>query len=296
LKRLIVTADDFGVAREVNDAVEAAHRGGVLTAASLMVAAPAAADAIARARRMPSLRVGLHVVLVEGRPVLPASAVTHLVDGNGLFRSNMAALGTVISFSRQARRQLAAEITAQFAAFRATGLTLDHCNAHKHFHLHPLVGGLIAAIGARFGLRAVRIPLEPAQVLRKIERQTPWAPALLTAPFALLLRRRFRAAGLLAPDRTFGLQWSGRMTRDRLAGLIRHLPNGLSEIYLHPATGPFAGAAPDYHYREELEALMAPEIVAASRDSSLRLGGFGDFLAPEARASQGAMPNRSLLP
>jgi len=297
LKRLIVTADDFGVAREVNDAVEAAHRGGVLTAASLMVAAPAAADAIARARRMPCLRVGLHLVLVEGRPVLPASAVTHLVDGNGLFRSNMAALGTVLSFNRQARRQLAAEITAQFEAFRATGLTLDHCNAHKHFHLHPVVGGLIAAIGARFGLRAVRIPLEPPQVLRKIERQTPWVPALLTAPFALLLRRRLRAAGLLTPDRIFGLQWSGRMTRDRLAGLIRNLPNGLSEIYLHPATGPFAGAAPHYHYREELDALMAPEIVAASRDSSLRLGGFGDFLGPEtARASHSAMPNRSLLP
>jgi len=297
LKRLIVTADDFGVAREVNDAVEAAHRGGVLTAASLMVAAPAAADAIARARRMPSLRVGLHVVLVEGRPVLPASAVTHLVDGNGLFRSNMAALGTVLSFSRQARRQLAAEITAQFEAFRATGLSLDHCNAHKHFHLHPVVGGLIAAIGARFGLRAARVPLESVQVLRMIEPRTPWAPALLTAPFALLLRRRVRAAGLLAPDRVFGLQWSGRMTRDRLLGLIRNLPNGLSEIYLHPATGPFAGAAPGYHYREELDALMAPEIVAASRDSSLRLGGFGDFLGPAtARASHGAMRNRSLLP
>jgi hopanoid biosynthesis associated protein HpnK len=297
LKGLIVTADDFGVAREVNDAVEAAHRGGILTAASLMVAAPAAADAIARARRMPSLRVGLHVVLVEGRPVLPASAVTHLVDGNGRFRSNIAALGTVLSFSRQARRQLAAEITAQFEAFRATGLSLDHCNAHKHFHLHPVVGGLIAAIGGRCGLRAVRIPLEPTHVLRKIERLTPWAPALLTAPFALLLRRRFRAAGLLAPDRIFGLRWSGRMTRERLAGLIRNLPNGLSEIYLHPATGPFAGAAPGYHYREELAALMAPEIVAASRDSSLRLGGFGDFLGPAtARASHRAMRNSSLLP
>jgi len=76
LKQLIVTADDFGVAREVNDAVEVAHRGGVLTAASLMVSAPAAADAVERARRMPSLRVGLHLVLVDGRPVLPASAVT----------------------------------------------------------------------------------------------------------------------------------------------------------------------------------------------------------------------------
>jgi hopanoid biosynthesis associated protein HpnK len=246
------------------------------------------------------LRVGLHVVLVEGRPVLPASAVTHLVDGNGVFRSAMVALGTVISFSRQARRQLAAEITAQFEAFRATGLTLDHCNAHKHFHLHPVVGGLMAAIGSRFGLRAVRVPLEPLQVLRKIERQTPWAPALLTAPFAILLRRRLRAAGLLAPDRLFGLRWSGQMTRERLSGLIRNLPNGLSEIYLHPATGPFPGAAAGYRYREEFDALMAADIVAASRDSSLQLGGFSDFLDPETTvhpaASHAGVPNRNLMP
>jgi len=301
LKRLIVTADDFGAAREVNEAVEAAHRGGILTAASLMVSAPAAADAIERARHMPSLRVGLHVVLVEGRPVLPASAVTHLVDASGAFRSDMVALGTLISFSRRARRQLAAEITAQFEAFRATGLALDHCNAHKHFHLHPVVGGLLAAIGGRFGLRAARVPLEPWQVLRKVERRTPWAPGLLTTPFALLQRRRFRAAGLLAADRIFGLQWSGQMTKERLLGLIRHLPRGLNEIYVHPATGPFAGAAPEYRYREEFDALMAPEIVAASRDASLRLGGFSDFLGPEPAArpdrSCAAMPagGRSLM-
>jgi chitin disaccharide deacetylase len=297
LKRLVVTADDFGVSREVNDAVETGHRGGVLSAASLMVSAPASADAVARARRLPSLRVGLHLVLVDGRPVLPASAVTHLVDGDGMFRSNMTALATVICFNSQARCQLAAEIGAQFEAFRATGLTLDHCNAHKHFHLHPLVGALIATIGARFGLRAVRVPREPAQVLRSIERRTPWVPALLLAPCARLLRQRIRAAGLLAPDRVFGLQWSGQMTRQRLAGLIRNLPNGLSEIYLHPATGPFAGAAPDYHYRDELDALMAPEVVAACRDASLRLGGFGDFLAPRiAPASRGARSRGSLLP
>jgi hopanoid biosynthesis associated protein HpnK len=300
LKRLIVTADDFGAAREVNDAVEAAHRGGILTAASLMVGAPAAADAASRARRIPSLRVGLHLVLVEGRPVLPASAVPHLVDKHGLFRSDMAALGAVMFFNRQARRELAAEITAQFEAFRATGLTLDHCNAHKHFHLHPVIGRLMVEIGRRFGLRAARVPLEPRSVLRKIEPETPSAPALLTTPFALLLRRRFRAAGLLAPDSVFGLQWSGHMTRSRLSGLIHNLPDGLSEIYLHPATGPFAGSAPNYRYREELEALMAPEIVAAARDSSIRLGGFSDFLGPETAvhsgASHGAMPNRSVMP
>jgi hopanoid biosynthesis associated protein HpnK len=301
LKRLIVTADDFGAALEVNEAVEAAHRGGILTAASLMVSAPAADDAIARARRNPSLRVGLHLVLAEGRPLLPASAVRHLVDAGGMFRTDMAALGAVIAFSRQARRELAAEITAQFAAFRATGLPLDHCNAHKHFHLHPVIGRLMAEIGGRFGLRAARVPSEPAAVLRKIEPRTRWAPEAFTAPLTLLLRRRCRAAGLLAPDRVFGLRWSGQFAKDRLLSLLRNLPDGLTEIYLHPATGSFAGAAPGYRHREEFEALTDPQIISASREPSLRLGGFSDFLCGEpAPVDQGgrlaAMPYGGAMP
>ncbi|HLN48956.1 MAG TPA: hopanoid biosynthesis-associated protein HpnK [Steroidobacteraceae bacterium] len=291
MKRLIVTADDFGAAHEVNEAVEAAHRGGILSAASLMVSAPAAHDAVTRARRTPSLRVGLHLVLTEGRPVLPASAVKHLVDGSGLFRTDMTALGAAIAFSTQARRELAAEIAAQFAAFRDTGLPLDHCNAHKHFHLHPLIGRLMTEIGGRFGLRAARVPFEP---------RIRWAPEALTAPLAALLRRRLRAAGLLVPDRVFGLRWSGQFTRDRLLGLMRNLPDGLTEIYLHPATGPFAGAAPGYRYREEFEALTAPEMVEAARDPSVRLGGFSDFLCAEPALRPGAppaaMPHRGVMP
>lgn len=286
MKGLIVTADDFGAAREVNDAVELAHRDGILTAASLMVAAPAASDAVARARRLPSLRVGLHVVLIEGRPVLPPSELPHLVDSQGLLRSDMAGLGATLAFSRRARSELAAEIRAQFEAFRATGLPLDHCNAHKHFHLHPAVGRLLAEIGRRFGLRAARVPLEPPGVLRKIEPGTSILPATLMAPLALALRRRLRARGLLVPDRVYGLRWSGAMTRKRLSGLIRNLPDGISEIYLHPATGPFPGAASGYGYCAELEALLAPEVLTACRGESLRLGGFADFadLQTELRA------------
>jgi chitin disaccharide deacetylase len=278
LKQLIVTADDFGAAREVNEAVEAAHLRGILTAASLMVAAPAAADAIVRARAMPTLRVGLHLVLVDGRPLLPAAAVHLLVRDDGRFRDDLAAVGMLLAASSQARRQLAAEITAQFAAFHDSGLDLDHCNAHKHFHLHPLVGELLVRVGRRFGLRAVRVPLEPVRVLRRIERRVGLWPASLTVPFAMQLRARLRAGGLVGADRVFGLRWSGRMSRERLGGLVRALPPGLNEIYLHPATGAFEGAAAGYHYREELEALLAPEIAAACHEAGLSLGGFGDFI------------------
>src|SRR3984885_1244675 len=106
MRSLIITADDFGAAREVNDAVEQAHRHGALTAASLMVSAPAASDAVARAQQMPSLRVGLHLVLVDGRPALPAAQIPDLVDSDGFFRADMARTGAAIFFLARARRQL----------------------------------------------------------------------------------------------------------------------------------------------------------------------------------------------
>jgi chitin disaccharide deacetylase len=277
MKKLILTADDFGAAVEVNEAVERAHRDGILTAASLMVSGAAAHDAVARARQMPSLRVGLHLVLVEGKPVLPARAVPDLVDAQGFFRNDMARAGAAMFFLPKVRAQLAAEIEAQFEAFAATGLKLDHINAHKHFHLHPTIAALMVKAGRAHGVKGARVPLEPQAPLRRIEQHRTNATVTLTTPFARALRSRFRRAGIAAPDQVFGLAWSGAMTTPRLRGLIEHLPDGLSEIYLHPATGPYLGSAPGYAYVEELRALTDPGMPGLIAAGDIRLGGFCDF-------------------
>src|SRR5215475_2807102 len=158
---LIVTADDFGIHEAVNEAVSAASRAGVLTAASLMVGAPAAADAVRRARELPQLRVGLHLVLADGFAVLPRQQIPDLVDAQGRFGDGMWLDGVRYFALPRLRRQLEAEIRAQFIAFARTGLVLDHVNAHKHFHLHPTVLELILSIGSEFGAFAVRVPREP---------------------------------------------------------------------------------------------------------------------------------------
>lgn len=277
MKTLVVTADDFGLAVEVNDAIEAAHTRGILTAASLMVGSPAAADAVARARRLPSLKVGLHLVLIEAEPVLPASQVPGLVGADGKFRSDMAAYGPALFFSPALRRQLAAEIEAQFEAFALTGLPLDHVNAHKHFHMHPAIARQIVRLGKRYGAHSVRTPVEPLAVLQRIEPVSPGLEARIAAPFARLLDARMRRAGFATPRQVFGLAWTGAMTTSRLAGLLEHLPDGLTEIYTHPATSDtFPGSAPGYRYRDELAALTAPEVIAAARASGARLCGFSD--------------------
>lgn len=277
MKRLIVTADDFGAAVEVNEAVERAHKNGILTAASLMVTGDAAGDAVTRARNLPSLRVGLHLVLVEGRPVLPVSAVPDLVDASGLFRTDMARAGAAMFFLPKVRRQLAAEIEAQFAAFDATGLRLDHVNAHKHFHLHPTIADEIVKAARRHRVRGARVPLEPQGVLGRVENHKASGVVALTVPFAWMLRARFRRAGIAAPDSVFGLAWSGAMTTDRLKGLIEQLPEGLTEIYTHPATGPYPGSAPGYQYERELAALTDPRLPGLLIAHGVRTGGFSDF-------------------
>src|SRR4051812_23438708 len=98
-RALVVTADDFGVSLAVNEAVEQAHCDGILTAASLMVAGDAAVDAVERARRLPELGVGLHLVLVEGRPILPPERVPALVGPDGQFHANMVRTAFAIALS-----------------------------------------------------------------------------------------------------------------------------------------------------------------------------------------------------
>ena len=195
----------------MNEAVERAHRAGALQAASLMVAAPAAADAVRRSRAMPDLRVGLHLVLIEGPAVLPPDEIPDLVAEDGWFPAHQLRLGVNYFARPRVRRQLAAEIRAQFAAFAATGLVLHHADAHKHMHLHPTVGRLMLEIGREFGLNRVRVPAEPPAVLARCGAPVgPGAYALYH--WTRVLRRQVRAAGMATTDHCFGIAWSGHMT------------------------------------------------------------------------------------
>ena len=258
-RRVVFSADDFGLTESVNEAVERAHRDGILTQASLMVAAPAAADAIRRARSMPGLKVGLHLVVIEGPAVLPPSLIPDLVDTKGQFPSEQLRLGINYFFRPRIRRQLAAEIRAQFQAFADTCLTLDHANAHKHMHLHPTVGALMLAVGRDFGLPSIRIPAEPPGVMARLGVPQGVGARALYA-WTRLLRFQARKAGVGTNDHCFGLAWSGHMTPDRVRSLLPLLPDGFSEVYFHPATDRDAvlrRLMPDYEHEAELDSLMS---------------------------------------
>ncbi|EHH68795.1 hopanoid biosynthesis-associated protein HpnK [Gluconobacter morbifer] len=272
-RRAIVSADDFGMSLEVNDAIEEAHRRGILSTTSLMVTGNAAADAVRRARTMPDLKVGLHVVAIEGKSVLDLPAIT---DSEGWFGRDQFRLGVDYFFNPAARSAICREIEAQFRAFALTGLPLDHANAHKHMHLHPTVGRFLIESGVRHGLKAVRSPLEPPAPLEESDTIGDWA----LRHWIGVLRHQIRRAGLKTNDWCFGLRWSGHMTPDHIRGLIPRLPSGISEIYFHPATAQNAMMhrfMPDYDQTGELAALLNPTVREAFERAHVARIGWADL-------------------
>ena len=276
-KQLIVTADDFGLALPVNEAVERGHREGILTSASLMVRGTAAADAIERARRLPRLGVGLHLVLVDGRPVLPPERIPDLVGADGRFPADPMRAGTRIFFSSRARAQAAAECRAQLEAFRATGLELDHVDGHHHFHQHPTVQRILLELAPEFGIAAMRVPQEPFRASWRASRDRlphrllAW---LLHTRRTAAMRRRLLRAGIRCNDAMLGLADTGRMGPERVRRLVAVLPEGVSELYFHPATRRWgeSDAWPlDYDPEAEFAALIDPAVRSALEASGTRL-------------------------
>jgi len=229
---------------------------------------------------MPRLGVGLHLVLVDGRPALPPDEIPDLVAADGRFHRNPAMIGARIFFQPRLQQQVEREMRAQFSLFLATELTLDHVNAHHHFHQHPTIVGLLVRMADEFGIKSVRWPVEPPLASWRAQHQRPlsrWFAWLCSAARLLRMRQRLHSNDIRCNDYMFGLHDSGDMTPERVKRFLRELPDGVSEIYCHPATRHWRGedALPS-HYRcvEEFQAMADPAMRKLVEQAGMKLISF----------------------
>jgi hopanoid biosynthesis associated protein HpnK len=206
-----------------------------------------------------------------------------------------------IFLSRRARTQAEAEIRAQLAAFRRTGLRLDHLDGHHHFHLHPTVQEILVRLAPELGISAIRVPDEPAPMRSDVatsELLRRWLAALPLRGRAGAMKRRLARAGIRFNDAILGLRDSGQLDAARVRVLLAGLPDGVTELYLHPATKRWGGidALPD-HYRPESEftALLDPSVRAAVEASGAALTTFADLVEESRRALANLEPREREL-
>lgn len=283
-RRLVIfTADDFGLSAALNGAVALAHRQGVLSCASLMVGAPRAAEALALARELPDLCLGVHLTLIQGRAVLPPAHLPRLVDAHGYFRQHPIKTGLNYFFQPQLLAEIRRELAAQIEAVLTAGLTPWHLNGHLNMHLHPRILPLVVDLAREYGIPAVRLAQEDWRTTLSLAPDKPWPKVAQGLIFAWLSRRARRlaqAGGLLYNDHLFGLLNDGRMTEDYLLGLIPSLKAGVTEIYSHPAL--YAAEelrrwTPAYRGQEELAALLSPRLKAALTTAGMEVSDFREL-------------------
>lgn len=280
-RRLILTADDFGFSAAVNAAVIEAYRDGLLRYASLMVKRPWAEEAARLAKAHPGLGVGLHLELCSESPAF---------------------WGLRYAFSAKDKSRLEGEIVSQVERLLELGIKPTHIDGHFNIHVHPVIFPVLARVARRYAIARVRLPageLGPSLAYSlkapapRLSRSSLGYRLVIGSVFAALGRalRRY-AEGLSAPP-AYGLLHSGLMTEDYLEWLVFRLPEGESEIYLHPSNDPSSAVSnrptPTHQSITELRSLLSPRVRRA-------LEAAGVALAEEAAEPPAGASRRPAVP
>ena len=281
MKQLILNADDFGMTRGVNEGIIRAHRDGILTSTTLMANGPEFEDAVAGAKLNPELGVGCHLVLVGGTAVAPKEKISSLADENGNLPESLGLFVARLTAGLIRSKAIEREMRAQIEKIRAAGIEPTHLDTHKHTHAHPKVMESLARVGKEMGIMRVRKPMENLRDSWQSTRDTNSSHALelIAAAAARTVTPWFQAIvrnyGLLTPNNFLGLAMTGSLGPAALRRMIDTLPDGSTEIMLHPGICDDdlakSGSRLQMHRDTEMSALLDPAVKSAVVERDIRL-------------------------
>jgi predicted glycoside hydrolase/deacetylase ChbG (UPF0249 family) len=245
MSRLIVNADDFGYTAGINQAIESLFGSGALSSTTAMATGQALPESAARVPA--GLRVGCHVVLVDGRPAASGGAAASLLGPTARlgsekqFRPTLGRFALDLQMGRVREQEIEAEAVAQIEALQVRGFAVTHVDTHKHTHLFPRVLRPLLRAARTCGVTAVRNPFEPQWA----QAATPGASGLRRLQMGALgvYRRGFlrevAQAGMRTTSGALGVLATGVLDegvlRGLLSALVRHgQPGECYELVCHP--------------------------------------------------------------
>jgi hopanoid biosynthesis associated protein HpnK len=259
--KLVVNADDFGLSEKINDAILYAHKNGILTSTSIMANGKAFQHAVAKYMSSPTIDIGIHLTLVGEEPVLDPLTIPDLVTSKGMFYQHAKNFILKYLLGRIDERQIYKELEAQVVKVLDSGIAVSHIDSHQHLHMLPKILRAVISISKKYGIRFIRFPNEKinSSMLHELSHMPRLMQMLVLSSFCRIGRR----LNFARTDRFFGFLYSGRLNRFNLISILYQLPiTGVSEIMCHPGfeDSNSSYAHWDYHWQDELNALVDPNI------------------------------------
>jgi predicted glycoside hydrolase/deacetylase ChbG (UPF0249 family) len=268
-RRLIVNADDFGQPDGTVEAITALFEAGVVTSTSCMTNMSGWPRAAAVLREHADWDAGVHLVMNDGRPLLPLREVPSLVDRQGQFRDGWRLL---VRFPLLSLAQLKAEWKAQIERFVAdTGRSPSHLDLHCHYpYVFPSWFRASLELAEEYGRIPVRVPFDDALEEKAPELSASYGgfPVWFITGQGRRYRDMVERRGLRRTNYwESSFSQEGRRTLEVLLEILEHLPEGITELLCHPGT---------VGWRiEDYRVLSDPQVRQRIGDLGIELIGYG---------------------
>jgi hopanoid biosynthesis associated protein HpnK len=269
--KIVVHADDFGISERINDGILQAHCHGILTCASIIANGEAFGHAVALARSTPSLDIGIHLTLIEEKPLSKPADIPTLVNSHGNFHPHVTHFARRYLAGRINLQEVRKELEAQVQKVFAAGLVPSHFDSHQHVHVLPGILKIVLELSQKYGVQSIRLPRE-AGLLGKMRRVpfTRVVQAMVLNAFCRMANGRIQRR----TDSFAGFLYGGNLNKENLLNVLKHLPrHGTCEIMCHPGLeGPGSRYGHwQYHWLDELDALLDAEIKQFVHDEGIQL-------------------------
>jgi hopanoid biosynthesis associated protein HpnK len=278
--QLIVHADDFGLSTAVNEGILQAHLHGIVTSTSIMACAKQFEHAVALARSVPTLDLGVHLTLTGESPVADHGDIPSLLGSGGRFPTHARDFLPRYLRGRVDLDDVERELDAQIRKVLSAGLCVTHLDAHQHIHMLPGIRSRVGALARRYNIAAIRNPVErPAFYM--FDRLGSWVRLAELAALTLFSQLSERS-GAIAPDHFFGFHFGGRLELRNLLRIIDLLPTeGVCELMCHPGKADPASAylGWGYAWQDELDALTSDMVRQPLGARGVRLISYRDLVA-----------------
>lgn len=154
--RLLITADDCGLSKGINEMTRIHHERQIMSTGSMMMTGNYVDHAFALFADCPHLELGVHLNLTDGKPLTTAARESDLVQADGTFQNQYALYFGLVLPDQKLRQIIQDELAAQIEAFVQRGRQPAHLTTHQHFHVMPAARRLVYELADDYGVQWVR--------------------------------------------------------------------------------------------------------------------------------------------
>jgi hopanoid biosynthesis associated protein HpnK len=275
MKKLIINADDFGLAKCVNHGIVHSFINGVLTSASIMANGHAFDEAVLLSKQYPSLSVGIHLVLVEEKPVLPANEIPSLIEKKSeRLYQNYGSFIRAFFWGKIQLLDIEKELKAQIERVFNANITPSHINSHQHLHMLPPILNIVLKLAKKYNIQWIRNTYDMLTYQNSIAHKV--LKLLGYIGKKAILKKQLRTT-----DSFLGTKFSGNISENALLDILNNHPPGTSELMCHPGNEDEALHRSyghwHYHWGQEKDALTLQNVKEIISQKGIVLTNYHDL-------------------